>query len=119
MSRLIFIGESHTWFLSGDPEANIFFDPSTHENGVEPSYYLGKYKQNDMIFLWKNGTTAIRLDEKKLELIMQDTNILEDDILIFNFGTVDLNNKLIVGSAEEVAINYVNICSNFAKKYNL
>ena len=118
MSRLIFIGESHTWCLSGDPETNIFFDSNTHKDGKVPSYYLGKYKKDNMIFLWRNGTTAVRLDEKMLDLIIQDTNIFEDDILIFNFGTVDLNNKLIIDSAEEVAINYINICSSFAKKYN-
>ena len=117
--KIIFIGDSHTWFFSGDPKAREMQEEAKVDSSRwTPVFTIGSYNSDKAMFMWRIGTTAYSLNLGLLKEIVGDNKIEAGSTIVFNFGAIDLHKNLEkYDNAKKVVNRYVNICTSFANLY--
>lgn len=115
-NKIFFIGDSHTWFLSGDPEARIMQAAAKLDfSKWTPSPTVGSYYSDEATFLWRTGTTAYSLTLDILHETLNNNIVKPGSKIVFNFGTIDLYNGLETFNNTEIVVKkYIDLCVEFA-----
>lgn len=97
-SKLIILGDSHTFYMSSDPRKKYFLK-ALHEENIElyPMYWVSFANDPDgkTVYCWRMATAARTLTAEIIDqMLKQDKSILDVDKtnihLVFALGTLDL-----------------------------
>lgn len=122
-NKNIIVGDSHTFYMSGDPRSKYFLEALQKDNiELYPIYWTSFFNDPDgnTIYTWRMATSARKLDEEIIDQMLgQDKSISEavsdGAKLVFALGAMDffvhvLHTKNPVEVVEEYFDNVYNYC---------
>lgn len=134
MNKNIFIvGDSNVFLMSGHPDATIYmnssFDTDIENNlkHIENIYPRKSYKafyniENNATYCWGIARSIFELNIDLLEKMLAGyLHLLNESMVVFCFGTIDtkaIGYLYKHNNHYELALKYVEVIDDFAKKYN-
>jgi len=121
-NKHIIVGDSHTFYMSGDPRSKYFLS-ALQQDDIElyPIYWTSFFKDPDKktIYCWRMTTSARKVDSSIIDGMLNQDRSISDSIaagakLIFAFGAMDFFvHVLHTENPAEVAEEYFDYVYNY------
>jgi len=128
MKKAIVVGDSHTFFMSGDPRSKKFLDHvnSTNED-LFPIYWTSFFDnlEDDFIYCWKLAMGARKLNNEILEELLSQSLLIKKHlnngaIAIFAFGVMEMGRYMEHTNDPDLAAQkYFNAVSSYCWQNNI